>query len=126
MTGWMHRSVTEVVCCQFQLPWPKLGTFNWQVQVFCCFQVLCAFLAYQFAKFACKVKIQHFSFSAALTLVMPVLVVVLWHMCSKRNDPNAQCSYRQVWPWLVAVVKAVVTFAMAVGDGPKLMGWPLN
>ena len=59
-------------------------------------QVLCAFVAYQFAKFACKVKIQNSSFSIPLTLVMPALLAVVTLMCHKRTNPDKECTYNSL------------------------------
>ena len=55
-----------------------------------------AFIAYQFAKFACKVKIQHSSFSVPLTLVMPALLASLTLMCHKRTNPDEECTYNSL------------------------------
>ena len=59
-------------------------------------QVLCAFVAYQFAKFACKVKIQNSSFSVPLTLVMPALIGIVTLMCHKRTNPEKECTYKSL------------------------------
>ena len=58
--------------------------------------MLCAFVAYQFAKFACKVKIQNSSFSVPLTLVMPALIGIVTLMCHKRTNPEKECTYKSL------------------------------
>ena len=58
--------------------------------------MLCAFVAYQFAKFACKVKIQNSSFSVPLTLVMPALLAVVTLMCHKRTNSKKACTYKSL------------------------------
>ena len=59
-------------------------------------QVICAWVAYIFSKFACKTYIQRVAFAIPMTLVMPVTVGGIAAMCSERNvDP---CYYRNTIP----------------------------
>lgn len=48
-------------------------------------QVAAAYVCYGCSKFACKILIQQFSFSFALSLVGPVLVNILIYVCGVRN-----------------------------------------
>lgn len=53
-------------------------------------QVTAAYFCFGAAKFACKILIQNFSFTFALTLVGPVAINLLIFLCGLRNaDPCA-------------------------------------
>ena len=55
-------------------------------------QVFCAYLAYVFGKFACKVSIQREAFALPIYLAQPLTLIGVTAMCSGRNsDP---CAYK--------------------------------
>ncbi|XP_052747041.1 chitin synthase chs-2 isoform X2 [Bicyclus anynana] len=59
-------------------------------------QIATAFACYASGKFACKILIQKFSFTFALSLVGPVTVNFLIYFCGRRNaDP---CAFRDTIP----------------------------
>ncbi|XP_026727307.1 chitin synthase chs-2-like [Trichoplusia ni] len=59
-------------------------------------QVLSAYVCYGAAKFACKILIQNFSFTFALSLVGPVTINLLILFCGMRNaDP---CAFHRTIP----------------------------
>ncbi|CAG0919230.1 unnamed protein product [Notodromas monacha] len=51
-------------------------------------QVLAAWLCYVFAKFACKICIQGFSFAFPVSLTVPVTISFLIALCGLRNDDS--------------------------------------
>lgn len=55
-----------------------------------------SYLCYIFSKFACKIKIQEFSFSLPLSISTPVAIVVFVILCGVR-DGNV-CAYHDVFP----------------------------
>lgn len=46
--------------------------------------ILCSYLSYVFAKFACKIQIQGFGFAFPLNLTIPVTITVLTVLCGLR------------------------------------------
>jgi chitin synthase len=59
-------------------------------------QVIACYLAYVFAKFACKICIQGFSFAFPVMLSVPVTVVVLITACGLRTDDP--CYFTTILP----------------------------
>lgn len=59
-------------------------------------QIVAAWLCYVFAKFACKIQIQGFSFAFPVNLVVPVTVTVLISLCSVRE--SNVCTFNSVFP----------------------------
>ncbi|KAL4708136.1 hypothetical protein ACJJTC_009915 [Scirpophaga incertulas] len=59
-------------------------------------QVASAYICYIFAKVACKILIQNFSFTFALTIVGPVTVNMLIVMCGMKNGDA--CAFHNVIP----------------------------
>ena len=58
-------------------------------------QMVCGYLTYILGKFACKVKIQEFSFSAPLCAIVPVAATLILSACGARYTlKDYQCNYR--------------------------------
>ncbi|CAH2243522.1 jg9407 [Pararge aegeria aegeria] len=74
----------------------KLGV-TWSSALWVSFiQIGMAYVCYACGKFACKILIQKFSFTFALSLVGPVTVNFLIYFCGRRNaDP---CAFRDTIP----------------------------
>ncbi|XP_039765061.1 chitin synthase chs-2-like [Pararge aegeria] len=74
----------------------KLGV-TWSSALWVSFiQIGMAYVCYASGKFACKILIQKFSFTFALSLVGPVTVNFLIYFCGRRNaDP---CAFRDTIP----------------------------
>ena len=62
----------------------------------CLIQLLAAYLAYIFGKFACKICIQGFSFAFPVILSVPVSVTLLITACGLRNEDP--CWFRESVP----------------------------
>lgn len=59
-------------------------------------QIISSYLAYIFAKFACKIVIQGFSFAFPVILTVPVTVTLLITACGLRNEDT--CRFRDAVP----------------------------
>jgi len=59
-------------------------------------QIAASYLAYIFAKFACKIVIQGFSFAFPVILTVPVTVTLLITACGLRNEDT--CRFRSTIP----------------------------
>jgi chitin synthase len=73
----------------------KFSTPNAILWVFLC-QITCSYVAYIFAKFACKIHIQTFSFSFPVNLTVPIGVFGLLIVCGLRQTDT--CFYHNVLP----------------------------
>lgn len=59
-------------------------------------QVVAAYVCYTSAKLACKILIQNFSFTFALSLVGPVTINILIVLCGMRNADS--CAFYRTIP----------------------------